>query len=62
MLTIVYKVKAEASLSIVVNHSEYHGISGFHSTRTFTSEAYITKVSSTLKVSHPIALSQLTIY
>ena len=60
MLTIVHKVQAEAALSIVVNRSEYHGVSGFHSTRTSTSEAYITKVSSILKVSHPIALSQLT--
>ena len=60
MLIIVYKVQAEAALSIVANRSEYHGVSGFHSTMTFTSEAYITKVSSILKVSHPIALSQLT--
>ena len=65
MLIIVYKVQAEAALSvessIVANRrSEYHGVSGFHSAMTFTSEAYITKVSSILKVSHPIALSQLT--
>ena len=63
MLIIVYKVQAEAALSrIVANHhgSEYHGVIGFHSTMTFTSKAYITKVSSILKVSHPIALSQLT--
>ena len=62
MLIIVYKVQAEAALShcsIVANRSEYHGVSGFHLTMTFTSKAYITKVSSILKVSHPIALSQL---
>ena len=62
MLIIVYKVQAEQLLYllIVANRSEYHGMSGFHSTMKFTSEAYITKVSSILKVSHPIALSQLT--
>ena len=42
MLIIVYKVQAEAALSIVANRSEYHGVSGFHSTMTFISEAYIT--------------------
>ena len=57
MPIIVYKVQAEAALSIVTNRSEYHGVIG---TMTFTSKAYITKVSSILKVSHPIALSQLT--
>ena len=63
MLIIVYKVQAEVAtgfISTIVARSEYHGISGFHSTMIFTSEGYITKVSSILKVSHPIALSQLT--
>ena len=62
MLIIVYKVQAEELLypAIVANRSEYHGVSGFHSTMTFTSEVYITNISSILKVSHPIALSQLT--
>ena len=60
MLIIVYKVQAEAALSRLANHSEYHGVSGIHSTMTFTSKACITKFSSILKVSHPIALSQLT--
>ena len=60
MLIIVYKVQAEAAALSIVARSEYHCVSRFHSTMTFTSEAYITKVSSILKVSHPIALSQLT--
>ena len=63
MLIIVYKVQAEAALSqytelpIVASTT---ASSGFHSTITFTLKAYITKVSSILKVSHPIALSQHT--
>ena len=44
MLITVYKFQAEAALSIVTNCSEYQGVSGFHSTMTFTSEAYITQV------------------
>ena len=60
MLIIVYKVQAESTLSIVANLSEYQGISRFHLTMMFTSEAYITYVSNIIKVSQPIALSQLT--
>ena len=60
MLIMVCKVQAEAAALSIVARSEYHSISGFHLTMTFTSEAYIMKVSSILKVSHPIALSQLT--
>ena len=60
MLIIVYKVQAEAAALSIVARSEYHGVFRFHSTMTFTPEAYITKVSSLLKVSHLIALSQLT--
>ena len=60
MLIIVYKVQEEAALSIVANRSKYQGVSGFYSTMTFTSEAYIMQVSSILKVSHTIASSQLT--
>ena len=60
MLIIVYKVQAEVATLSIVARSEFHGVSGFHSTMTFISEGYITKASSILKVSHPIALSQLT--
>ena len=36
MLIIVNKVQAESALSIVANRSEYHGVTGFHSTMTFS--------------------------
>ena len=49
MLIIVYKVQEEAALSIVAGPivaSTTAYLHGFHSTMTFTSEVYITKVGS----------------